>query len=41
MNEQIPHDRSLDNCLDLRTEGYLFSQDWVDGYQSNLFAARL
>jgi fatty-acid peroxygenase len=41
MNEQIPHDKSLDNSLALLKEGYLFIKNRVDGYQSDVFEARL
>jgi fatty-acid peroxygenase len=41
MNEQIPHDKSLDNSLALMREGYLFIKNRVDRYQSDLFEARL
>ncbi|USK62472.1 cytochrome P450 [Peribacillus asahii] len=41
MNEQIPHDKSLDNSLALMREGYLFIGNRVDRYQSDLFEARL
>lgn len=41
MNEQIPHDESLDNSLALLKEGYLFIKSRVDGHQSDLFTARL
>lgn len=41
MNEQIPHDKSLDNSLSLLQEGYLFIKNRVDRYQSDVFEARL
>jgi fatty-acid peroxygenase len=41
MNEQIPHDKSLDNSIALLTEGYLFIQNRVERYQSDLFQARM
>ncbi|WLD93871.1 cytochrome P450 [Alkalihalobacillus sp. AL-G] len=41
MNEQVPHDKSLDNSLALMQEGYLFIQNRVDRYESDLFEARL
>jgi fatty-acid peroxygenase len=41
MNEQIPHDKSLDNSLALMREGYLFIKNRVDRYQSDLFKARI
>lgn len=41
MNEQVPHDKSLDNSLALMREGYLFIKNRVDRYQSDLFEARL
>lgn len=41
MNKQVPHDKSLDNSLALMREGYLFIQNRVDRYQSDLFEARL
>ena len=41
MEEQVPHDRSLDNSLTLMQEGYLFIKNRVDHYQSDLFRARL
>ncbi|MDC3414230.1 cytochrome P450 [Aquibacillus sp. 3ASR75-11] len=40
-NGQIPHDRSLDNSLSLMQEGYLFINNRVERYQSDLFEARL
>lgn len=40
-NEQVPHDKSLDNSLTLMREGYLFIKNRVDEYQSDLFEARL
>ncbi|MFX3673412.1 MAG: cytochrome P450 [Paenisporosarcina sp.] len=41
MNEQVPHDDSLDNSLTLMREGYLFIGNRVNRYQSDLFEARL
>lgn len=41
MNEQIPHDKSLDNSLALMQEGYMFIGNRVERYQSDLFGARL
>ncbi len=41
MNEQVPHDNSLDNSLALKQEGYLFIKNRVDRYQSDVFQARL
>jgi fatty-acid peroxygenase len=41
MNEQVPHDKNLDNSLALMREGYLFISNRVDRYQSDLFEARL
>ncbi|WP_368650047.1 cytochrome P450 [Bacillus inaquosorum] len=41
MNEQIPHDKSLDNSLTLMQEGYLFIKNRTERYQSDLFQARL
>jgi fatty-acid peroxygenase len=41
MNEQVPHDKSLDNSIALMQEGYLFIKNRVDRYQSDLFKARL
>lgn len=41
MNEQVPHDKSLDSSLALMKEGYLFIQNRVERYQSDLFQARL
>ncbi|WP_257349748.1 cytochrome P450 [Pseudalkalibacillus decolorationis] len=41
MNEQVPHDKSLDNSLALMREGYLFIKNRTDKYQSDLFEARL
>lgn len=37
MNEQIPHDKSLDNSLTLMQEGYLFIKNRTERYQSDLF----
>ncbi|MGG1243246.1 cytochrome P450 [Bacillus cabrialesii] len=41
MNEQIPHDKSLDNSLTLMQEGYLFVKNRTERYHSDLFQARL
>ncbi|GMA63065.1 cytochrome P450 [Alicyclobacillus fastidiosus] len=41
MNEQVPHDKSLDNSIALMQEGYLFIKNRVDRYRSDLFEARL
>jgi fatty-acid peroxygenase len=41
INEQVPHDKSLDNSLALMREGYLFIKNRVDRYRSDLFEARL
>ncbi|WP_157801072.1 cytochrome P450 [Bacillus solitudinis] len=41
MNEQIPHDKSLDNSLALMQEGYLFINNRMNRYQTDLFEARL
>lgn len=41
MNEQVPHDDSLDNSLSLMREGYLFIGNRVDQFKSDLFEARL
>ncbi|MDL4841228.1 cytochrome P450 [Aquibacillus rhizosphaerae] len=41
MNEKIPHDKSLDNSLNLMQEGYLFISNRVERYKSDLFEARL
>lgn len=41
MNEQIPHDKSLDNSLTLLKEGYLFIKNRTERYNSDLFQARL
>jgi fatty-acid peroxygenase len=41
MNEQVPHDKTLDNSLALMQEGYLFIKNRVDRYQSDLFETRL
>lgn len=41
MNEHVPHDRSLDNSLALMREGYLFIQNRVERYESDLFEARI
>ncbi|MCL6442511.1 MAG: cytochrome P450 [Alicyclobacillus sp.] len=41
MNEQIPHDESLDTSLALLEEGYLFIPNRIERYQSDLFGARL
>lgn len=40
-NEQVPHDKSLDNSLALMQEGYLFIKNRVERYQSDLFEARI
>jgi len=41
MNEPVPHDKSIDNSLALMQEGYLFINNRVKKYQSDLFEARL
>ncbi len=41
MNENIPHDPSLDNSLALLQDGYLFIKNRVDRYHADLFEARL
>ncbi|MCV0025459.1 cytochrome P450 [Bacillus sp. XT-2] len=41
MNEQIPHDKSLDNSVALMREGYLFIKNRKEHYHSDLFQARL
>lgn len=41
INEQVPHDKSLDNSLALMREGYLFIGNRINRYQSDLFEARL
>lgn len=41
MNEQIPHDKSLDNSLTPLKEGYLFIKNRTERYNSDLFQARL
>jgi fatty-acid peroxygenase len=41
MNEQIPHDKSLNNSIALMKEGYLFIKNRVNRYHSNLFEARI
>ncbi|MBU2660983.1 cytochrome P450 [Bacillus cabrialesii] len=41
MNEQIPHDKSLDTSLTLMQEGYLFVKNRTERYHSDLFQARL
>ncbi|RPK00017.1 hypothetical protein BSBH6_03530 [Bacillus subtilis] len=41
MNEQIPHDKSLDNSLTLMQEGNLFVKNRTERYHSDLFQARL
>ena len=41
MNEDIVHDKSLDNTIALLQEGYLFIKNRVDKYQSDLFENRL
>ncbi|WP_079508963.1 cytochrome P450 [Mesobacillus jeotgali] len=37
----IPHDKSLDNSIELMKEGYLFIQNRMNRYDSDLFEARL
>jgi fatty-acid peroxygenase len=41
MNEQIPHDKSLDNSLALMREGYEFIPNRKERYGTELFEARL
>src|SRR5690554_4410513 len=41
MNEQIPHDKSLDNSISLMEEGYLFIKNRIQKYNSPIFEARL
>lgn len=38
---KIPHDKSLDNSLALKQEGYLFISNRVERYKSDIFKARL
>jgi fatty-acid peroxygenase len=38
---KIPHDKSLDNSIYLMQEGYMFIQNRMDRYQTDLFLARL
>ncbi|WP_186578255.1 cytochrome P450 [Aquibacillus kalidii] len=40
-NQQIPHDKSLDNTPALLQEGYLFIDNRVDRYKSDIFIARI
>ena len=39
--KQVPHDKSLDNTIDLLKEGYLFIRNRVDKYQSDIFETHL
>jgi fatty-acid peroxygenase len=41
MNEQIPHDKGLDNTVDLLKKGYTFIKCNVDSYQSDIFETHL
>ncbi|MBB5174610.1 cytochrome P450 [Texcoconibacillus texcoconensis] len=41
MNERIPHDKTLDNSVNLLEEGYLFIKNRTERYQSDLFIARV
>ncbi|MDG5789642.1 cytochrome P450 [Evansella sp. AB-P1] len=41
MNDQLPHEKGLDNSITLMQEGYLFIKNRVEKYQSDLFEARL
>jgi fatty-acid peroxygenase len=40
-SKQIPHDKSLDNAVNLMQEGYLFIRNRVDRYSADLFKTRL
>lgn len=39
--EQVPHDKSIDNTIALIREGYLFINNRIDEYKSDLFATRI
>ncbi|MEH7663233.1 cytochrome P450, partial [Bacillus velezensis] len=41
MNEQIPHDKGLDNSLALLRDGYVFVKNRAENYRSDVFRARL
>lgn len=41
MNEQIPHDKGLDNSLALLRDGYVFVKNRAETYRSDVFRARL
>lgn len=41
MKEQVPHDKGLDNTLDLLQEGYLFVKNGTERHQSDLFETHL
>ena len=40
-SQKIPHDESLDNSLNLLEEGYLFINNRVERFKSDIFEARL
>ncbi|MDZ5000984.1 cytochrome P450, partial [Clostridium perfringens] len=41
IKSQVPHDKGLDNTLDLLQEGYLFIINRVNQYQSDIFETHL
>ncbi|WP_408006435.1 cytochrome P450 [Pseudalkalibacillus sp. A8] len=40
-NENVPHEKTIDNSLALMREGYLFIGNRIDRYESDLFETRL
>lgn len=41
MDEQIPHEKGLDNSLALLRDGYVFVKNRAENYRSDVFRARL
>ena len=41
IEKHIPHDRGLDNTVDLLNEGYMFIKNRVEQYKSDIFETRL
>ncbi|SCG99242.1 MULTISPECIES: hypothetical protein [unclassified Romboutsia] len=39
--KQVPHDKSLDNTIDLLQEGYLFIKNRIEQYHSDIFETHL
>ena len=39
--KHVPHDRGLDNTIDLLNEGYMFIKNRVEQYKSDIFETHL